>query len=150
LIRNAKNDYYRNRVININTGDNNNNSATKQVWNLIGEVINKNAKSSKPISQIIHENQLINVNTNTNKCVNILNNYFASVGEKIAGQIQSDNEIPNIINSTTNNTENRDSFNNDNLHYLNFTGNDMLLIIKTLKKGHHLVLIIYLQIHYYR
>lgn len=96
--------------MNINTGDNNNNnSATKQVWNIIGEVINKNVKSSKPISQIIHENQLINVNTDTNKCVNIINNYFVSVGEKIAGQIQSDNKISNIINSTINNTENRDS-----------------------------------------
>jgi len=114
--------------MNINTGDNNNNnnnnSATKQVWNIIGEVINKNVESSKTISQIIHGNQLINVNTDTNKCVNILNNYFASVGEKIAGQIQSDNEIPNIINSTINNTENRDSFNKDSLHYLNFTEKD--------------------------
>jgi len=136
LIRNAKNDYYRDRVMNINTGvNNNNNSASKQVWNIIGEVINKKVKSSNPISQIIHENQLINVNTNTNKCVNIVNNYFASVGEKIAVQIQSDNDIPNIINSTINNTENRDSFNNDNLHYLNFTEKDILLIIKTLKKG---------------
>lgn len=134
LIRNAKNDYYRNRVMNINTGDNNNNNcASKQVWNIIGKVINKNVKSSKPISQIIHENQLINVNTETNKCVNILNKYFASVGEKIAGQIQCDNDIPNIINSTTNNTEN--SFTNVNLHYLNFTEKDILLIIKTLKKG---------------
>lgn len=98
-------------------------------------MINKNVKSSKPISQIIHENQLINVNTDTNKCDNILNNYFASVGEKIAGQIQINNDIPNIINSTINNTENRDSFNNDNLHYLNFTEKDILLIIKTLNKG---------------
>jgi len=66
----------------------------------------------------------------TNKYVNILNNYFSFAGEKIAGQIQSDNEMHGKINSIINIIENR-----DNLDYLNFTEKDILLIIKTLRKG---------------
>jgi len=50
---------------------------------------------------------------NTNKCINILNNYFASVGEKI----QSDNEMPDKINSILI-IPSRDNLNKGNLDHI--------------------------------
>lgn len=135
LIREAKNDYYRNEVMNINNCDKYYISANKQVcYNIIEEVINIYDINNRAILQIIHENELTNVNMDTNKCVNILNNYFYSADEKIAGQIQSDNEMHGKINSTINNIEYRDHSNKDNLDYNNSMEKDLLLIIKTLRK----------------
>lgn len=55
LIRYVRNEFYKKKITNI-TSDNNRNN-TKQLWNVIGELINTNAKNNKPISQIIFENK---------------------------------------------------------------------------------------------
>lgn len=54
---------------------------------VIDEIINKNDKNNKPISQIIFEKKLINVNKDSLKFANIFNDYFAGLKEKIATQI---------------------------------------------------------------
>jgi len=55
--------------------------------------------------------------------------------EKIAGQIQTDNEMVGEVNFSINNNENRDNLTNKKLDYLHFTEKEILLIIKTLRKG---------------
>jgi len=77
LIRYVKNEYYRNKI-------KNNSNNIKKVWNIIGEVINRDLKNKTNITQINYNNELININTDINKCVNIFNNHFITVGENIA------------------------------------------------------------------